>query len=150
MNLHVKRAVLETPRLSPGPPDFPPPRPPLLLLSPVVLIAECALKAACPHTCPCSRPGLTVCVFVLFYLSIGSTLKRLCLGKERSSSNYLIYLLTLCLLCPTLFLCWYVHLVVFLCYVGGCGHRGYSSFFSLYFSFCMAVCLPGLCRCLHP
>lgn len=34
---------------------------------------------------------------VLFYLFIGSTLKRLCLGKERSSSNYLIYFLTLCL-----------------------------------------------------
>lgn len=34
---------------------------------------------------------------VLFYLLIGSTLKRLCLGKERSSSNYLIYFLTLCL-----------------------------------------------------
>lgn len=28
---------------------------------------------------------------VLFCLSIGSTLKRLCLGKERSSSNYPIY-----------------------------------------------------------
>lgn len=38
---------------------------------------------------------------VLFYLFIGSTLKRLCLGKERSSSNYLIYFLTLCLSnCP--------------------------------------------------
>lgn len=33
---------------------------------------------------------------VLFYLFIGSTLKRLCLGKERSSSNYLIFFLTLC------------------------------------------------------
>lgn len=29
---------------------------------------------------------------VLSHLFIGSTLKRLCLGKERSSSNYLIYI----------------------------------------------------------
>lgn len=53
-----------------------------------------------PVVCSVSWPNC-FCL-VLFYLLIGSTLKRLCLGKERSSSNYLIYFLTLCLsqLCP--------------------------------------------------
>lgn len=42
--------------------------------------------------CRLLRPN-SVCL-VLFYL-LGSTLKRLCLGKERSSSNYPIFFLIL-------------------------------------------------------
>lgn len=104
---------------------------------------------------------------VLFYLFIGSTLKRLCLGKERSSSNYLIYFLTLCLSYSVHYfsfpLCLYVHLFFFLFIVSALenvavlveivGAIQIVTLIYVFLLFCMAMCLHVLiaeiCHCLH-
>lgn len=88
---------------------------------------------------------------VLFYLFIGSTLKRLCLGKERSSSNYLIYFLTL--FSPFLSLSLYVHFIFSLFKKCKCWYSADCCINLHLLSFCMVVCLRVLvaefCHCLQ-
>lgn len=106
---------------------------------------------------------------VLFYLFIGSTLKRLCLGKDRSSSNYLIYFPSLCLSYSVLTIlvihtpCLYVHFIFSLLFwyfenlVVLVENMGTLQIVALMYIcccfFCMTVCLHAsiaeFCLCLH-